>query len=96
MANDPASRPSAEQLRDLLVAVPMAPPVRPGQATGPATSHAPVSGTTFTGTPPAGYVPPAPSGGLPAVVPLGDETPTLQATVRRRRRLPWFLGGSHR
>lgn len=104
MANDPAARPSAEQLRDLLVAVPLPAPARPGPATaaptGAPVSGAPVSGTPFTGhpasggTPPAGYVPPAPSWGLQAVVPLGDETPTLQTTVRRRRRLPWFLGGA--
>jgi serine/threonine protein kinase len=51
MANNPADRPSAEELRDLLAAVPLGPPAA---GTVPPVSGAPVSGSPVSGSPVSG------------------------------------------
>lgn len=84
MANDPAARPSAEELRDRLAAVPM-------DSFGPArpVSGAPISGAPVSGGPSVyvsrSYTPPEPPPG-PA------EHPTVPGRSRRSRRR-WWLGG---
>ncbi|SDY13067.1 Serine/threonine protein kinase [Micromonospora pattaloongensis] len=88
MDNSPAARPSAEQLRDVLAAIPLAPPPRTTTSSTAPIPNAPVSGAAFSGSGGYGTSPTR----VPAVVPLGDETPTERVAVRRRRRLPWFFG----
>jgi eukaryotic-like serine/threonine-protein kinase len=82
MANDPAARPSAEELRDRLAALPM-------DDFGPAR---PVSGAPVSGGPSV-YVsrsyPPVPPVSPPAP---GDEHPTVPDAGRRARRR-WWRGG---
>ncbi|MEV4536853.1 serine/threonine-protein kinase [Asanoa sp. NPDC049518] len=87
MANDPAARPSAEELRDLLAGLSM-------DSFGPAR---PVSGARVSGSPVSGgpsvyvsrsYTPQVP----PQPADSGDDHPTVSGTPRRGRRR-WWLGG---
>ncbi|MCO1596789.1 protein kinase [Micromonospora sp. RHAY321] len=78
MANDPAERPSALELHDLLVSLPFGSPSAP-------VSGAPVSGgATHTGPYAAGQPVPRP--------PVEDVHPTVPGGRRSLRR--WFLGGA--
>nr|MDT0660069.1 protein kinase [Micromonospora sp. DSM 115978] len=89
MANDPARRPSAEQLRDMLAAVPLWPsnPGRSGPGAGAPVSAPPVLG------PPNTAVPAVPGAGAPVLgAPAPDDHPTVPNTVRPTK-LQWFLGG---
>jgi hypothetical protein len=85
MANDPAARPSAEELRDRLAGLSMVSfgPARP-------VSGAPISGAPVSGGPSIyvsrSYTPPAPPGPGPS------EHPTVPGAARRGRRR-WWLGG---
>jgi serine/threonine protein kinase len=71
MANEPESRPSAEQLREMLAAVPLAERPRPATPRGVyvSRSYAPPASPTSPPAPavpgPAGPVSPSPGGGLP-------------------------------
>jgi serine/threonine protein kinase len=89
MSNDPGNRPTAEELRDLLTAVPLGPP------TGSPVSGAPVSGSPAYDAPaqagPAGAGRPPVSRPPVSAPPLPDHNPTVP-NRRRSRRLPWFLG----
>lgn len=115
MANNPADRPSAAELRDLLAALPLD---RPGPLTAPSGpvlprpasgfgAPAPISGVPASGPQPFGVpgMPPSTVGVPPPVgpaVPGGEAGPDAAApdhapprrSGRRRRRLPWFLGGA--
>jgi serine/threonine protein kinase len=87
MDNEPRSRPTAEQLRELLAGLQLGP--APGGSTGPGTVPSSVyhSGAFRTPRP----VPPAsPTRDLP---PPGDDTPTVHTTDRRRGKRRWFFGG---
>ena len=81
MANDPGSRPYAEQLRDMLAAVPLPPPGRAAVPDGP--------------PPPPPSAPPRPVSPAPISVspahrdPAPDDTPTVRN--RSRRRFPWLF-----
>ncbi|SNT64927.1 Protein kinase domain-containing protein [Asanoa hainanensis] len=79
MANDPAARPSAEELRDLLAGLSM-------DSSGPTR---PVSGAPVSGGPSVyvsrTYTP-------PPVPPPADDHPTVSGNTRRGRRR-WWLGG---
>ncbi|MEU5906265.1 protein kinase [Micromonospora sp. NPDC047467] len=78
MANDPAERPSALELHDLLTSLPFGSPPTP-------VSGAPISGAPSSGGP---YV-----AGQPAPrPPVEDAHPTAPDARRWRRR--WFLGGA--
>ncbi|MFI5488879.1 serine/threonine-protein kinase [Micromonospora echinaurantiaca] len=87
MANDPADRPSAADLRGLLAGLPL-------ESTG-----TPAGGASATGVPLAGG--PAPTGPYPTGRssrpaprgPVDDAHPTVPTTGRRWRRR-WFLGGA--
>jgi hypothetical protein len=108
MVNDPGARPSAEELRDLLAAVPIerraggaAPPAAPtsgGPIYGTPAPSYPVSGAPTSGgpTPQGVYVSrsytPPPTSAPPAGPPSADSTPTVPANPRRRK-LRWWLGG---
>ena len=89
MANDPAGRPTAEQLRDMLAAVPLG---------GPAMGT-PVSGAPFSNGPWAfgagAELPAEPPTSLrvPSSIEPSDDT-TVPA--RRPRRLRWLFGDSGR
>ncbi len=84
MSNDPAERPTAAQLRDLLAHLPLV---------GTVSGHA---GAPFSGGPAgAGYPGPYAVGRSTRPAPrppVEDQHPTLPASGRRRRR--WFLGGA--
>jgi len=54
MANDPSDRPTAEQLRDLLAAVPLDPPTTGGAPVSGVGAVAPVSGVPVSGIPVSG------------------------------------------
>ena len=92
MANDPAARPSAEELRDHLADLPMegfgstrptsAPPVSGGAPASKPVSGGPSVYVSRSYTPPA----PAPQPSSPA-----DDHPTVPGARRSRRR--WWLGG---
>jgi eukaryotic-like serine/threonine-protein kinase len=103
MVNDPGARPSAEELRDLLAAVPIDPQAEGGRRAPVAPSSGGPSSGTIYGTPAAGDpVSGAPSSGGPTAQglyvsrsyhpPPVDSTPTVPAN-RRRRRLRRWLGG---
>ncbi|MFF5174124.1 serine/threonine-protein kinase [Micromonospora sp. NPDC000089] len=88
MANDPAERPSAIELRDLLVALPLDP--APAPVSGAPVSGAPVGGRAGTGGR-------ATSGGSYPVTggrtTDHDDHPTIAHDGPRRRRR-WLLGGA--
>jgi serine/threonine protein kinase len=104
MVNDPGARPSAEELRDLLAAVPIDPQAEGGRRAPVAPSSGGPSSGTIYGTPASGDpVSGAPSSGGPTPQglyvsrsyhppPPVDSTPTVPAN-RRRRRLRRWLGG---
>ncbi|SIN25378.1 serine/threonine-protein kinase [Micromonospora cremea] len=82
MVNDPADRPTALELHDLLASLPLGPPSAP--VSGAPVSGAPVSGGT-------GHVRPyAPNQPVPRP-PVEDVHPTVPSGRRWRR---WFLGGA--
>ncbi len=89
MANDPRARPTAEQLRELLAGLHLAPTGggHPGLPPGAAPAAVYHSGfRTPRPVPPVSHtrdLPPAP----------GDDTPTVHTTDRRRSRRRWFFGG---
>lgn len=88
MSNDPAARPSAAELRDLLAALPVggtaaSTPAEPGAGGHPGTAPSGHSGVAADGRPTY----PAPR------APVEDVHPTLPSSTARRRR-PWFLGGA--
>jgi serine/threonine protein kinase len=103
MANDPAARPGAEHLRDMLVALALRPPGSAAPSSGGSGwggSGSGGSGSGGSGSAGPGPGPGGPSGHRPgpghydAPAPQGstpDNTPTVQA--RRRRRLGWLFGG---
>ncbi|MGI5146159.1 serine/threonine-protein kinase [Plantactinospora sp. CA-294935] len=66
MANDPADRPTAEQLRDLLVAVPLDPPAVPNTPNRNVVAGVPVSGIPVSGIPVSGGSWPPGALGAPA------------------------------
>lgn len=87
MSNDPAARPSAAELRDLLAALPVggtaaSTPAEPAVGGHPGTAPSGHSGVASGGrsTPP------------PPRVPIEEAHPPLPSAARRRR--PWFLGGA--
>ncbi|WP_018255172.1 serine/threonine-protein kinase [Salinispora mooreana] len=87
MSNDPAARPSATELRDLLAALPVggtaaSAPAEPAAGGHPGTAPSGRSGVASGGR----STPPAPR------VPGEDAQPALPSAARRRR--PWFLGGA--
>ncbi|MDQ7906905.1 serine/threonine-protein kinase [Phytohabitans sp. ZYX-F-186] len=102
MANEPESRPSAEQLRDMLAGVSLTEPPPSSAPRGvyvsrsyapptPTPSH-PVSPGVSPSGPSAGPPPPPPTyPRAPGFVPAHDSTPTVGG--RRRRSLHWILGG---
>ena len=106
MVNDPGRRPSAAQLRELLVAVPLNTPAGTiSPVSGAPASGAPTSGGAAWGAPTSGAGPsivypaagspgpPVPPGSRPpAEPPYSDGTPTVP-TPPLRRGLRWFLGG---
>ncbi|MGW4466108.1 protein kinase domain-containing protein [Micromonospora sp. NPDC004704] len=81
MANDPQARPSAEQFRDLLAALPLGPiaPISGAPVSGIPTSGAPVSGSPFTSSPypasPTSGTPRPPDTGSPVSGPPGYGPP---------------------
>ncbi|MEH1028017.1 MULTISPECIES: serine/threonine-protein kinase [Micromonospora] len=88
MANDPAERPSALELHDLLTHLPFGSPPKP-------VSGAPISGSPISGGPiSGGAARPGPYvAGQPVPRPPVEETqPTTPDSRRWRRR--WFLGGA--
>ncbi|MFJ6196114.1 serine/threonine-protein kinase [Micromonospora sp. NPDC092111] len=87
MSNDPAARPSAIELRDLLTALPLDP--APAPVSGAPVSGVPVSGGPATGGP---YQIGRTTGQPGPRPPVQDDHPTVPHSVRRRRR--WFLGGA--
>ena len=102
MANEPESRPSAEQLRDMLSGVSLTEPPRgvyvsrsyapPAAPASPAISVEPPSPSPAYPVSPgvgAGHLAPPRS---PSFVPPHDNTPTV-GSKSRRRGLPWILGG---
>ncbi|RLP90644.1 serine/threonine-protein kinase [Micromonospora sp. CV4] len=82
MANDPADRPSALELHDLLSSLPLGPPSAP-------VSGAPVSGGTVSGG--TGHAGPYVAGQPLPRPPVEDIHPTVPGGRRWRR---WFLGGA--
>ncbi|SCG58781.1 serine/threonine-protein kinase [Micromonospora coxensis] len=89
MSNDPGARPSAIELRDLLVALPLDP--APSPVSGAPVSGAPLSGgSTGGGFTTGGTYTVDPSG--PPRPPVEDTPPSASRGGRRRRR--WFLGGA--
>ncbi|MGX7669354.1 protein kinase domain-containing protein [Plantactinospora sp. DSM 117369] len=66
MANDPADRPTAEQLRDLLAAVPLDPPAVPKTPNRNVVAAVPVSGIPVSGIPVSGGSWPPGATGAPA------------------------------
>jgi serine/threonine protein kinase len=88
MANDPGSRPYAEQLRDILAALPLSPPGRATVPDGPPPSAPPYSGPPYSG--PSQPLSPAPISVPPGHRdPAPDDTPTVRG--RSRRRFPWLF-----
>ncbi|MEU4336481.1 serine/threonine-protein kinase [Micromonospora lupini] len=93
MANDPAERPSALELHDLLANLPFGLPSAP--VSGVPTGGTPISGAPVGGSPVSGG--PSRSGlygtGQPAPrPPVEDTRPSVPGGRRWRRR--WFLGGA--
>lgn len=95
MANDPAARPTAEQLRDLLAALPLDPP-RWFPASAASVSRSPASAVHG----PAAYAvpgsswPPSSWPGPTTAQPVADSTPTVPTLKSRTRRRPgWLLAG---
>ncbi|MFG3700391.1 protein kinase [Micromonospora sp. NPDC047620] len=87
MSNDPGERPSAVELRDLLVGLPLDP-------AGPPVGGAPVPGSLVSGGPAASGPYAAGRTTRPAPrPPVEDMHPTVPTSGRRRRRR-WFLGGA--
>ncbi|MBM0232533.1 serine/threonine protein kinase [Micromonospora sp. STR1_7] len=83
MANDPAERPTALELHEMLAGLPLGPPSAP--VSGAPVSGAPVSGgATYSGPHVASQPLPRPA--------VEDTHPTAPAGRRWRRR--WFLGGA--
>ncbi|MEH1099225.1 serine/threonine-protein kinase [Micromonospora sp. CPCC 205561] len=85
MSNDPAERPSAVELRNLLAGLPLDPPGHP--VSGAGVLGAPVSGGP---TGPHGFDRTGRPGQRP---PVEDLHPTVATSPRRWRRR-WFLGGA--
>ncbi|MGC5017556.1 protein kinase domain-containing protein [Micromonospora sp. DT47] len=90
MSNDPDARPSAIELRDLLVALPFDP--APAPVSGAPVSGAPVGGRSTTGGPATTGSPHSGGRTSPRTPPESDH-PTVPHTGRRWRRR-WFLGGA--
>ncbi|MEH0841426.1 serine/threonine-protein kinase [Micromonospora sp. CPCC 205711] len=88
MSNDPAERPSAIELRDLLLALPLDP--APAPVSGAPVSGAPISGSPVGGRATTGS--PYPPVGTGPRSPAESDHPTVPHAGRRWRR--WFLGGA--